>query len=111
MALVKKTVQDFNEVFAPKSTTVEQDDYEEDETNLERQNSPLAVDEAQTTHVNSTLIETQAREKNAITSTGLLNSDSLNKQQSNSDAQEEETTDQFDVIQEQDIKSAEIAKK
>ena len=36
MALVKKTVQDFNEVFAPKSTTVEQDDYEEDETNLER---------------------------------------------------------------------------
>ena len=63
-----------------------------------------------TTHVDNTLLETQAREKNEITSTKLLVSDGLNKQGEASEVQEK-FHETFDVIQEEDCKVIDNQKK
>ena len=104
MALAKKITLDFNEVFAPKITQSPEQE-QQVESEIDRQDSPNAVREEQTTHVDNTLLETQAREKNEITVTKLLVSDSLNKQEEVVQAQEEDKyEDEFDVIDEPERK-------
>ena len=79
MSLAKKISNEFNQVFAPKVEPVGVTT--NDEADMKRQDSPMSlpVPNEETTHVNNTLLETQAREKDSITAKKLLNSDCLNK--------------------------------
>ena len=67
-------------------------------------NLPVPVE--QTIHVDNTLLETQAREKNTITAKKLLNSDCLNKQGEAIEDQEEKQEHHFEVINEEEKKIA-----
>ena len=106
MALAKKISCDFNQVFAPKVEPSTEPGNQAEE--LKRQDSPmnLPVTVEQTIHVDNTLLETQAREKNTITAKKLLNSDCLNKQGEAIEDQEEKQEHHFEVINEEEKKIA-----